>query len=516
MRPLLALLAALAALCPSTAQAFCGFYVSGADGSLYNDATMVVLMREGRRTVLSMQNNYQGPPEDFALVVPVPVVLSEDNVRTLPVDVFTRVDSLSAPRLVEYWERDPCYKPPQYDYDEYDLMEAAPTSMAVPRSPPRRDYKVTVEAEFAVGEYDIVILSARDSGGLDAWLRDNGYNIPAGAEGVLRPYVASGTKFFVAKVDAKRARFSGSGAVLSPLRVHFDSQEFSLPVRLGLLNSDGEQDLLVHVLARGQRYEAANYDNAFIPTNIRVQDKVRHDFGTFYDALFRKTTAGEPRTVVTEYSWDASSCDPCPTPALSAKEILTLGGDVMGESNPRGWVLTRLHYRYTAEGLDEDLVFRAAPPILGGRGTPNNEGSLQEQQAVVSSYNNQFQGRYVILHWWDGPMRCENPVRGVWGGKEPGVQAAKGRLQGGKVKSDAPLGQLVDEDIPWIGVLRGGSAAPEPPSKPAPLTPVEEDIELIEGRCGTGPIGGGLLALLVALVGWRQRRSGGPTRSQIG
>ena len=45
---------------------------------------MVVLMRDGTRTVLSMQNNYQGPPEDFAMVVPVPVVLQKENVKTLP------------------------------------------------------------------------------------------------------------------------------------------------------------------------------------------------------------------------------------------------------------------------------------------------------------------------------------------------------------------------------------------------------------------------------------------------
>jgi hypothetical protein len=41
---------------------------------LHNEATTVVLMREGHRTVLSMQNDYRGPVEDFALVVPVPVV----------------------------------------------------------------------------------------------------------------------------------------------------------------------------------------------------------------------------------------------------------------------------------------------------------------------------------------------------------------------------------------------------------------------------------------------------------
>jgi hypothetical protein len=54
---------------------------------------------------------------------------------------------------------------------------------------------------FAVGEYQIVILGADDALGLDQWLRDHGYRIPAGAEPFLRPYVQAGMKFFVARVD---------------------------------------------------------------------------------------------------------------------------------------------------------------------------------------------------------------------------------------------------------------------------------------------------------------------------
>src|SRR4051812_34575849 len=92
-------------------QAFCGFYVSGADAKLFANASQVVLMREGTRTVLSMQNDYQGPPASFAMVVPVPVVLQKENVKTLPPAIFARIDQLDAPRLVEYWERDPCAPP---------------------------------------------------------------------------------------------------------------------------------------------------------------------------------------------------------------------------------------------------------------------------------------------------------------------------------------------------------------------------------------------------------------------
>ena len=61
-----------AAIAAPPAAAFCGFYVSGADASLFNEATQVVLMRDGTRTVLSMQNDYTGPPEDFALVSAAP------------------------------------------------------------------------------------------------------------------------------------------------------------------------------------------------------------------------------------------------------------------------------------------------------------------------------------------------------------------------------------------------------------------------------------------------------------
>src|SRR3954451_23962396 len=90
------------------AHAFCGFYVSGSGEKLFNDATSVVLMRSGTRTVLAMQNDYRGPLADFAMVVPVPVVLKPTDVRVVPRVAFDRIDSLSSPRLVEYWEQDPC------------------------------------------------------------------------------------------------------------------------------------------------------------------------------------------------------------------------------------------------------------------------------------------------------------------------------------------------------------------------------------------------------------------------
>ncbi|MCB9675263.1 MAG: DUF2330 domain-containing protein [Alphaproteobacteria bacterium] len=406
---------AMISLLVSAASAFCGFYVGGADAQLYNDATLVVLLRDGTKTALSMQNSYQGPPEGFALVVPVPTVIQKEDVKTLPPEVFSRIDRLAAPRLVEYWERDPC-DPYKYDVQKGMVaMRGAGIDMES-GSAPDDDLGVKVEAQFSVAEYDIVILSAKDSSGLEKWLIREKYAIPAGASSSLRPYVESGTKFFVAKVDPKRVTFEGDRAVLSPLRVAYDTEQLALPVRLGLLNSKGEQDLLVHILGRDQRYEVANYPNTYIPTNLRVTNDVRERFGAFYEALFRNTIEDNPGAVVTEYAWQAGSCDPCPGPTLTDEDVATLGGDLVGDTNPMSWTLTRLHYRYGTNGLDEDLVFRKAAPVIGGRGTPDAEGHFTEE--VQKSSSSQFQGRYAILHPWEGKMACKEPQRGIWGGPD--------------------------------------------------------------------------------------------------
>ncbi len=454
------LMAAVAAA--GDARSFCGFYVSGADTKLTNNATQVVMMRDGQRTVLSMQNNYQGPPQDFAMVIPVPVVLHKENVKTLARQVFDHVDALTAPRLVEYWEQDPCPRPmPMEAMDRMrGAMMAPPTAMASgggPGAPP----PVKIEAQFSVGEYDIVVLSATDSTALDTWLHQNGYKIPDGAEPYLRPYVQMGMKFFVAKVDVSKVRFErvGNGpeqAMLSPLRFHYDADAFNLPIRLGLINSSGTQDLVVNILAQGQRYEVANYDNVAIPTNVDVSDATRQQFGTFYAKLFDQTLEKHPRSVVTEYSWSSQSCDPCPTPPLEPSDLVSLGADVLPSIAPPpplgggapivapslppgafgGFVVTRLHARYTKDALGDDLFFRAAPPIVGGREFLG-AGDKLEQGARPDAQNN-FQARYVIRHPWTGPIACAHPQRGMWGG--PPARAGLAGLAGSSPVSARRLG----------------------------------------------------------------------------
>jgi len=290
-----------AALLPSSAQAFCGFYVAGTESALHNEATTVVLMREG------------APAKRCA------------HDRSL----FERVERLTAPRLVEYWEQDPCIEGLEGTIG-LGSLDIIGRGVGQGYGGGGFTSYVHVEAQFAVGEYDIVVLGTNDSSALDTWLREHRYHIPEGAGEALRPYVESGMKFFVARVNAERVHFESGRAVLSPLRVAYESEQLALPVRLGLLNSAGTQDLVITVVARNQRYEVANYPNVFIPTNLDLSSDARTRFGDVYNALFDRTLAQNPGAVVTEYAWQATTCDPCPPDAtLDESSLTTLGGDVL-------------------------------------------------------------------------------------------------------------------------------------------------------------------------------------------
>ncbi|WP_434685126.1 DUF2330 domain-containing protein [Pseudanabaena minima] len=380
--------------------AFCGFYVSQADASLFNKASQVVIARDGKRTVLTMANDYQGDVKDFALVVPVPVLLKEKQVRIGEQKIIDRLDSFSAPRLVEYFDSDPCAR-----YEAYDRVNlggitrasAAPISEA---KAPRDNYQVTIEAKFSVGEYDILILSAKESDGLEAWLIDNDYKIPQGAKELLQPYIRQNMKFFVAKVNIAELSKTGSQS-LRPLMMAYESPKFMLPIRLGMLNANGDQDLLVYILSPKGQAEVANYRTIKVPSDADIPVYVKNEFGNFYKSMFQTSYNKEGRKVAfLEYAWDMSSCDPCSAEPLSQEELRKAGVFWIGAadssqpsnrrilprpmppSNSRVFI-TRLHIRYNRDKFPEDLMFK--------------ETSNQEQ----------FQGRYVLRHAFKGEMNCD-------------------------------------------------------------------------------------------------------------
>ncbi len=370
------------------AWSFCGFYVAKADTKLFNKASKVILSRDGERTVLTMSNDYQGDVKDFAIVVPVPVVLQKSQVHIGDPKVIERLDAFSAPRLVEYFDEDPCR--PRY-----------PEAMAVPdmaQAPAARRkgadaLGVTIEAQFTVGEYDILILSAKESSGLETWLIQNGYKIPQGARELLQPYIRQNMKFFVAKVNLKEFEKRGF-TFLRPLQMAYESPKFMLPIRLGMANAESEQDLVAFVLSPVGRAEVTNYRTVKIPSNMDIPIFVKNEFGEFYKSMFQRSYEKEGKNATfLEYAWDMNWCDPCAADPLTPEELKKAGvfwldqqdsnqnfRPAPGQSNV---YLTRLHVRYSRPKFPEDLAFQT---------TPNREN---------------FQGRYVLRHPFKGEIKCK-------------------------------------------------------------------------------------------------------------
>jgi hypothetical protein len=352
-----------------TALAFCGFYVAKADTKLFNRASQVVLARHEDKTVLTMANDFRGDPKEFAIVVPVPTVLEKDQIRVADRALIEHVDAYSSPRLVEYFDGNPCERPLP--------RAAAPSARADAAGgsrPSAESLGVRIEAQYTIGEYDIVILSATQSTGLETWLRDNGYRIPAGATEVLGSYIKQNMRFFVARVNLKEQARLGY-TYLRPLQVAFESPKFMLPIRLGTVNADGPQELFVFTLTRKGRVETTNYRTVRLPTGMELPVHVKEDFGNFYRDMFSTQVKREDmRVVFLEYAWDMGWCDPCAADPLSNKELRELGAFWVedtppGASPPPGVTrrpvppraqavfITRLHLRYDAERLIVLVLF---------------------------------------------------------------------------------------------------------------------------------------------------------------
>ncbi|MFT3713562.1 MAG: DUF2330 domain-containing protein [Archangium sp.] len=318
----------------------------------------------------------------------------------------------------------------------------------------------------------IVILSAKFSLGLETWLKESKYQIPEGAAALLQPYVQNGSKFFVARVDAKKAKFENGQLVLSPLRFHYDSEQFSLPVRLGLVNSGGTQDLIVHVVAK-DRYELANGKNVFVPTNIDVSSRAGPQFGGFYKELLERTFKKNPGAAVTEFAWKGAlppptefvqsgiygvTCDPCPPPHPVDNPLARyLGVDLLPNIKTDDQVaafaqastLTRIHLRYGKDSAPDDLVFKIGKPMTGG---------VPDVIGVKPDESNRFQGRYLMhVEGCGTPARMFTPT----GGPLSGASADS------TIMVD-PFEQIITSEITELGI-KPVALAKDP--KPLPEMP---------------------------------------------
>jgi len=305
-----------------------------------------------------------------------------------------------------------------------------------------------------VGEYDILILSAKESGGLVTWLEANNYKIPDNAGKVLESYIKQNTKFFVAKVNLE-AQAKAGFTKLRPLSMAFETPKFMLPIRLGTVNANGPQDLIIYTLTPKGRVETTNYRTVKLPTGQDIPPYVKNEFKPFYKDMFATAVNKEDmKAVFLEYAWNMGWCDPCAADPLSPKQLRELGAFWIdapsanndqnqfnrrrrrGGSLARNAYVTRLHVRYTGEKFPDDLRFQET-------------GNTQN-----------FQARYVLRHPYNGDAQCSE------------MENYKRRVVERREKERVTLAGLTGWDMTRI---RDKSALTFEASK-KPLTPVKPKL----------------------------------------
>jgi MYXO-CTERM domain-containing protein len=550
-----ALSASLVAALAAPAQAFPGFYAGKGQEKRINHVTQVVVAKRGEETVVSVWPDYEGPMDKFAVVLPVPSDVKAADVRTLKRDVIDRLDDITAPRFHEFWEMDPCEQGQVEQEWERDLTvkggDTGFLGMAMPeinagtRLPP--ELLLNLKPPYKDGEYKFSLVPKGKT--LEAYLSSKGLSIPGAAASAVKRYDAAGTAWLVAEVDSSQVELTGAKrALLSPIRFSTGS-EYKISSTLGLANGAGKQELIVYVLHPEQRFEVANYPNVFAPTNVGVDFKVKERMGEFYASLHDALLKKNPKGFLTEYAWPTiKQCgQPCPNDPLQINELLGLGGDFFDESLPdkernpepppmteeetkqlatadketkkrmkeqrvelvrrrallerNRYVITRLHHRYDAAGLPEDIVLKAAGHVQGGLGEPNGpRGDLPT--AVEPAEQSRLQTRFTFLHPSKSEEKCENPVRWRWG-KAPRsyrglrkVWTAKDMDRKSRTQF-ASLKEVITTSVPALDIdvsAPATEAAPPPPAEKSGCAFVAPDSSRTGGLFGV--IGLGLVGLL--------------------
>lgn len=522
--------------------AFPGFIAGKGSEKAVVHSTHAVLMQRGDRSVITVMSDYEGPLEDFAVVLVVPSDVSDDRVATLKRDYVDRVDKLTAPRFHDFYEPDPC-EPGQWGQEWERNLKASDEGAVLgqfktdPAKKVAKELFVDTEAKRKKGEYELVVL--QDWAALSSWLSEQGLKAPQGAEQALSPYLKTGMKLLVAKVDANRIELvGGERAQLSPIRFWTETDYDTFPARVGLLSAPPFQELVLYVFHPDKRFEVKNYKTLVPPTNITVTKDVWERVGEFYNAIYDKLLAKDAKTFLAEFAWSAEGCgQPCPDAPLMVSEIMSLGGDVFEEAIPEqerrpeppkptkeeeekfeatlegkspkekkeakeAWeqeraqiayvkalqernqyVMSRLHYRYKDATLPQDPKLGPAGHLQGGIDLPKGpEGAASSE--IKAAKDSKLQIRFNFLEPNIKAIKCENPQRWRWGKRPREVM----RLRKTWVADDLTRKsrtQIKPEEVVLSPVPALGLTGAQPEKKAEKSQPAPEKKE----ECGCRVVG---------------------------
>ncbi len=377
-------------MAPRTADAFCGAYLGSADAPMTNKTSSVVYVREGKRSTITMANDIRGAASSFSILIPSPGVLTADDVKIVEPGVVARIDDYAAPRLVEYTCDD------LHGSSGKDVCACATDALLDIAASVAKDQLPGLldQLDVGFGKYEVGTLAAQTREELDSWAASEGVVVPTGGGDLFEDYIDQGTSFISVKVDLDSV--ASGGLLLKPIQFSYKSDTMSLPIRLGTINGDGVQDVILHVITdKGGPVGISNYPEFQIEGDCMYEEDSLGSFSNFYDDMYSDAWGADAGGAgwAQEYVWAPAGCDPCTGGGPLSKEALEAVGYT---GDPNTATITRLHVRYDASQVDGDLMLYT------------QGGSPQHQQRYIL-YSDALEEDFPICNkgYADNPGTCE-------------------------------------------------------------------------------------------------------------
>jgi MYXO-CTERM domain-containing protein len=364
-RTLAVLLVALVVMSmTTTASAFPGVFVTKNNEKRILHSTHYVLMQKGDTSVVTVAPDYEGPFTPFAIVMVVPGDVTPEHIKTMRRENLTRIESITAPRFHDFYEKDPCEPgEPQQEWQR-DLSVKTTGFLGgnqeIGGKKAAREFSIDLNTKYkdSESEYRYHLIGGDATAAsednpqfgegypnLDAFLDATGFKMSADAKKAFAKYQKQGMKLLAIEVDTKMIEIGAKErAQLAGIRYWTKEKATTIQSTLGLANLDGKQDLFVYVLHPEQRFAPKNYGYTYPPTNIELKASikvngknrvVKERIGEIYNALHDRIAAKHPNEFLYEFAWHTQGCgEPCPNEKLLVNELLMFGGEVFEEQLP--------------------------------------------------------------------------------------------------------------------------------------------------------------------------------------
>ncbi len=211
-----------------------------------------LIIHDGEKETLVLQVKYSGNVENFAWVVPIPVLPEENSITTDSDSIFQKLHEVTQPRLYKIKGRDGWGKLGGGGDGPEDVAEIVPKM------------GIQVWERLQVGPYAVAVLSGSSSQALIDWLTSNGYHFPKEASSTVDFYVRKNWYFLASRVTVQSALPKSNSmfqAGLPALKMTFKTEKPVFPLRISELSSAKENEIELYVAAP-HRMACESYQSA--------------------------------------------------------------------------------------------------------------------------------------------------------------------------------------------------------------------------------------------------------------